>query len=336
MYRMDSVHIGVRCNPQDAEDDRRSARNWSRANAALLGLTMAVALLQFFLAPLILPMGAWTALALICLCAVATPLHWGLMHESIHGNLFHDPALNRRAGRVLGNFLLLSWDVMRFGHLLHHSNNRHEFDRPEAVPPGGTRLTAAGPYYLKLLGGHALISAVSSIGLALPAHVVTKLIPKAEPMRTAALRAFTNKQRQARIRVDLCVTIVLVTVAVFCWGAHWPIFAATIAARFFMLSLLDNAPHYGTAINSGTYARNTSLPRWAHWLVMGHNFHGIHHGATGLKWHELRATFASTGCGHEGSWTAMVLRQFRGPVYLDQSGTRSNASLMLRQAQHED
>ena len=286
-------------------------------NAALLVAALAVSLLQFFLVPLILPMSAWTVLALILLCAVTTPLHWGLMHESIHANLFRNPVANRRAGRLLGNFLCLSWDVMRFGHLLHHSNNRHEFDRPEAVPSGGSRLGAAGPYFLKLLGGHALISALSSIGLALPSRVVQQLIPKAEPMRTAALRAFTNKERQARIRVDLCVTILFVALAVFCWGRYWPIFAATIAARFMMLSLLDNAPHYGTAVDSGIYARNTSLPRWAHWLVMGHNFHGIHHGATGLRWQELRVAFARTGKAYEGAWTTMVLRQFRGPVFLD-------------------
>lgn len=261
-------------------------------------------------------MNGLSAIALICLCSIATPLHWGLMHESIHGNLFPDQAANRCAGRVLGNFFCLSWDVMRFGHLLHHSNNRHEFDRPEAVAEGRSRLVAAGPYFAKLLGGHALISALSSIGLALPSRLVARLVPKAEPIHTAAWRAFTNKERQARIRGDLCAMILLVLFAVLCWRAEWPIFAATIAARFLILSLLDNAPHYGTALDSGTYARNTRLPRWAHWLVMGHNFHGVHHSATGLKWHELGQAFAQSGNSYEGSWARMVLHQFRGPLYL--------------------
>jgi fatty acid desaturase len=136
-------------------------------------------------------------------------------------------------------------------------------------------------------------------------------------MRTAGIRAFTNRERQARIRTDLLVAILLVALAVFCWGTNWPLIVATIAARFMMLSLLDNAPHYGTAISSGTYARNTGLPRWARWLVMGHNFHGIHHGATGLKWQELGSAFARTGKDYEGRWTTMVLRQFKGPVFLD-------------------
>jgi fatty acid desaturase len=204
---------------------------------------------------------------------------------------------------------------MRFGHLLHHSNNRHEFDRPEAVPPGGTRLRAAIPYFAKLCGGHALISSLSSIGLALPSRAVERLIPKVEPMRTAALRAFLNPERHVRIRVDIACIVLLVAAAAFCWGGLWPVFAATIIARFFMLSLLDNAPHYATALDSGTYARNTRLGPW--WLVTGHNFHGIHHSATGLRWQELHRRFRSTGAQYEGGWTVMVLRQFRGPVFLD-------------------
>jgi fatty acid desaturase len=296
---------------------RSSYQSESFVNGVLLFVALAIALVQFFLAPLLVAVTPASALALVCLCAVTTPLHWGLMHESIHGHLFRNPSANRRAGRVLGSFLCLSWDVMRFGHLLHHSNNRHEFDRPEAVPAGGTRLGAAGPYFLKLLGGHAVVSAMLSLALVLPSGAVARLIPKAEPMHKAALRAFTNKERQARIRGDLCATAVLLGLAVLCWRAEWPILAATIGARFLILSLLDNAPHYGTALDSGTYARNTRLPGWAQWLVMGHNFHGVHHAATGLSWQELREAFERTGGDCEGSWTRMVLRQFQGPVYLD-------------------
>jgi fatty acid desaturase len=213
--------------------------------------------------------------------------------------------------------LCFSWDVMRFGHLLHHSNNRHEFDRPEAIAPGRSKLCAAIPYFAKLVGGHAVIAALSSIALALPSRMVNRLITKAEPIRTPALRAFANAERAWRIRGDVAAILVILATAIFLWGTQWPLLVATVLARFLMLSLLDNAPHYGTALDSGIYARNTRLPRWASWLVAGHNFHGIHHGATGLKWQELRPAFVRTGTAYEGSWMAMVLRQFRGPVRLD-------------------
>lgn len=294
-----------------------TGKNYAKQNALVLESVIAIALLQFFLAPLVLPFGARAAIALVLLCMVTTPLHWGLMHESIHGNLFADTERNRRAGRLLGIFLGLSWDVMRFGHLLHHSNNRHEFDHPEAIAPGSSAVRTAVPYFAKLLGGHALISAVSTVGLSLPSRLVEQLVPKVEPMRTAALRAFLNPGRQARIRADIALIALLMAAAACCWGARWPIFAATLVARFFVLSLLDNAPHYGTALDSGTYARNTHLPRWASLLVMGHNFHGVHHRATGLRWQELRAAFVHGGGRYEGNWGTMVLRQFRGPVVLE-------------------
>jgi fatty acid desaturase len=292
-------------------------QKFAAQNATLSALVVAIALLQFFIAPLFFPAGAGSAIALVVLCVAATPLHWGLMHESIHGNLFADTVANRRAGRLLGVFLCLSWDVMRFGHLLHHNSNRHELDRPEAIPPGSSRARAAMPYFAKLVGGHALISAVLSIGLTLPSRVVERFVPKVEPMRTAGLRAFLNAGRKSRVRGDVTVVALLVVAAVWCWGAHWPVFAVTIAARFLVLSLLDNAPHYATALDSGTYARNTRLPRWASWLVTGHNFHGVHHRATGLKWQELRTAFLGSGAVYEGRWTAMVLRQFRGPIVLE-------------------
>ena len=294
-----------------------ASQRFAAQNSALAALVVAVALLQFFFLPLLFHPGAWVVTAVILLCMATTPLHWGLLHESIHGNLFADFAVNRRAGRLLGVFLGFSWDVVRFGHLLHHSNNRHEFDRPEAVPPGSSLARAAPSYFARLLGGHALISALSSVGLALPSRLIVRLVPTVEPMRTAALRAFLNAGRQVRIRADVAGIAASMGIAVWCWGAHWPLFATTIAARFFMLSLLDNAPHYATALDSGTYARNTWLPDFASWLVTGHNFHGIHHGATGLKWQELRAAFVNAGAAYEGRWTAMVLRQFHGPVVLN-------------------
>lgn len=305
---MTNQNAAARCRPD---------RDYEPANAQLLAAALAIALLQFFVAPLMLPASAVGAVAVVFLCVVSTPLHWGLMHESIHGNLFDSAAANRWAGRVLGWFLCLSWDVMRFGHLLHHSHNRHEFDRPEAVPRGGSRRRTAIPYFFKLLGGHALISAASSIALALPFPIARRMIPDAEPVGTTARRAFSRPDRQKRIRGDFLVTVLFLAGACLCWRSGWPILAASVAARFVILSLLDNAPHYGTALDSGAYARNTHLPRFAEWLVMGHNFHGVHHGATALRWNELRAAFARGGADYEESWASMVLRQFRGPVYLD-------------------
>jgi fatty acid desaturase len=296
-----------------------------RQTGLILAVVLAIAACQYFVLPLVVPIHAGVAIGLVVLCAVSTPLHWGLMHESIHGHLFADQRANRLSGRILGYFLFLSWDVMRFGHLLHHSANRHVFDRPEAIPPGSTRVKAAMPYFLKLLGGHALTSALAPLMILLPFSAQKRLVESVAsgddgvPFRVAVLRALADPARRARIRMDVLMNVVLVAIAVWCWGPHWIVFVASLGARFCILSLLDNAPHYATPIDSGTRARNSWLPRSASWAVLDHNFHGVHHASPGLRWQELRAAFERSGAEYEGTWTTTVLRQFQGPVALDQT-----------------
>jgi fatty acid desaturase len=141
--------------------------------------------------------------------------------------------------------------------------------------------------------------------------------PETEQLRAAALRTFTNIKRRNAIRLDIVAIFALFGLAVWLWGAFWPVFAGCIAARWSVLSLLDNAPHYRMPLDSGLDARNTRLPSFARWFVMNGNYHGIHHHAPQLCWHELPAAFARAGATSEGSWFAALARQFRGPVGLE-------------------
>jgi fatty acid desaturase len=52
---------------------------------------------------------------------------------------------------------------------------------------------------------------------------------------------------------------------------------------------------------------------------MNGNYHGTHHHAPQLCWHELPGAFARSDAPLEGSWFAAVARQFRGPVTLEQA-----------------
>ena len=293
-----------------------------RTNSILLTVTMLIAAAIFGAYPLLLAPTMAGETALVLLAALSAPLHWGLMHESIHGKLAESEAWNRRIGRLLGIALCLDWDMMRFGHLLHHRANRHDRDRPEELQPGQSWWRAAGPFFFQLLGGQELAGMIAPLTVVLPlggTEWVTRRIfagEANEEMRAAALRAFTDPARRRRIRLDFTAILALMAFAVWCWGAHWPVFALAIAVRFAVLSLLDNAPHYGTARDSGTRAHNTVLARPLRFLVLNANFHGVHHQASQLSWRDLPREFARSGAGYDGSWIAMVLRQFRGPVRL--------------------
>lgn len=139
---------------------------------------------------------------------------------------------------------------------------------------------------------------------------------EARQLRTAALRRFSNPARRDAIRVDAAALTLLIAIGAYLWGAHLDVFAACLVARWSIMSLLDNAPHYGLPLQSGLEARNTFLPPRLSWLVMHQNLHGVHHCNPKLHWTELPALFRSRIRSYDGSWAAAIMRQFRGPVTL--------------------
>ena len=141
-------------------------------------------------------------------------------------------------------------------------------------------------------------------------------IPKSAPLRMAALRAFSTPVKRHAVQFDLSGIVALDVLALWLWGAWWPFFAASIVARWFMLSLLDNAPHYGMPLDSGLNARNTRIAKWASWLVLNQNFHGVHDHHPQLHWRDLPEKFAGTDERYEGGWLTALLRQFHGPIEL--------------------
>lgn len=291
----------------------------SRTNLLLMTVAGLAAALMFIVFPLLFPVTLASGAALVLLAAITAPLSWGLMHESIHAKLFESEAANQFAGRLVGLMLCLDWDVMRFGHLMHHRANRHDLDRPEDVKDEQSRLAAAPLYFFTLLGGGSLKAAIGPLAAFAPVSATRKLIEDmfgddTSPLRDAAVRAFTDPERRRRMRVDFLAAIVLLAIAVWCWGAYWPLLVACLLVRFAMLSILDNAPHYASPKDSGTRAFNSTLPRAFRWLVLNGNFHGVHHKAPQLSWLELPRVFAAEGNRFDGSWIGMVLRQFRGPV----------------------
>ncbi|HEX4293687.1 MAG TPA: fatty acid desaturase [Rhizomicrobium sp.] len=292
------------------------------ADIGLLAVAGAIAVLQFGAFPLLFSPGGAGAVVLIAVAALSAPLHYGLMHETMHGNLFRSEGWNRAVGRVLGVTLGLPWETMRFGHLAHHAFNRHKFDRPEYLSPEDSYAGAAPVYFAKLVLGNAVIYALAPY-LALPPISTTgrvvALMGTGEdnsPFRQAALRTFSNPARRARIRFDLMAFVLLAVMAVIAWRAQWWVFALCILARWSVLSLLDNAPHYGMALDSRQEARNTTFPRRLSFLVLNQNFHGTHHHTPDMHWTDLPEAFRASSLGNDGSWIGAVLRQFRGPVRL--------------------
>ncbi len=279
-----------------------------------------IAALEFGVFPLLFP--GWSAGAVILAATVifSAPLHYGLMHETMHGNMFRASEWNRRVGRVLGVTLGLPWETMRFGHLAHHAFNRHEFDRPEHLPAGKSYAGAAPAYFAKLVLGNALIYALAPYLAVLPVPTMERVVARMAPgddaavLRQATSRTFSNPARRAMVRTDLVSFVLLTILAAAAWRAQWWVFALCILGRWSVLSVLDNAAHYGMPLDSRQEARNTRFPSRLSFLVLNQNFHGVHHQNPDLHWSALPQAFGTAD--DDGPWLGAVARQFHGPVRL--------------------
>ncbi len=205
-----------------------------RTNFALAAILLALASLVLFVAPAAgwyggSLFGGLRGVLLLVLAVVATPLHWGLIHEGIHGNLAADATQNRTLSRLLSVPLLVPFEVVRFGHLTHHGFNRNPLDRPEAVDAEPTLVDRIKFYAHLLFGTSAIELSVPWLFLLPRAGIrwsIGKIYglddPQVKRIRKMAETTFLDPERIARIRADLALTVAMVVASLYFAGDACP------------------------------------------------------------------------------------------------------------------
>jgi fatty acid desaturase len=292
-----------------------------RLNVGLCVVALALSGTALFVVPLVvLPYSTAAAVALLALAVLATPFHGALLHEAIHGKLLAGERTNRTVGRALSTCFGVAFEVVRYGHLAHHRFNRHALDRPDVLE-GDRPVAARIGYYFNLLGGVYAVEVLSTLASLLPRRLLVprigRLAAGGEPSLVAVVTGMqraVSDVRLTRARFDCVMALGLYGLAAFLYGAAWPLLAIVVGLRGIIISVFDNAPHYGTPPTLRAPVYNLRLPRWAAAVMLNQNLHGIHHRRPGLSWQALPASFASDSASYDGSFVRGVLRQFRGPL----------------------
>jgi fatty acid desaturase len=295
-----------------------------RANLALIGLVATALVMQFIAWPFLLrhwgESALWVALPLV----VLAPTHWGLIHESIHGQLFPQRRLNDWVGRALSIAFVLPFDAVRFGHLMHHRFTRESFDRPDVHDGVTHHMLARIGYYTRLLGGLYLGELAVPLVTFLPVTWVCRLVAhqlrSENPIDRDVQRLFVgfarNAERRMRMRRDWMLSIALHACAFYLYGAWWPVLAVTMFLRGLWLSLADNLPHYDVTLDEQERARNFRAPAIWQPVLMNHHLHRLHHQHPTLPWTALpalaRVDAAASAPDTDAGYFRAVLRQFRG------------------------
>jgi fatty acid desaturase len=291
-----------------------------RANLILLLVAGTTILLQFIVLPCLLTrygaIALWLALPLILIA----PMHWGLIHEAIHGQLFAERRVNEMVGRSLAIAFWLPFEAVRFGHLMHHRFTREPYDQPDVHESTTHRLTARITYYLRLLGGlyvaELAIPLLAFAPLGMTSTLVARAIDNEGPSGEDVQRLFvgfaTNTDRRRRIRRDWLLSLVVHAIALFFYGAWWPALVATMYLRGVWLSLADNLPHYDVSLDEPQRARNFRVPAVWRPILMNHQLHQLHHRYPTLPWTALPALARESDLpsADDASYFGAAIRQF--------------------------
>jgi fatty acid desaturase len=294
-------------------------------NVSLAAAHIVANLYQFFLLPLLLlPSNPWWALTLLPLAALNNPF-WSLIHEAIHDMFHSSRRTNRVAGRALAVFFGSPFLILRLSHLLHHKLNRSPIEATELyAPEKTTKARAALGYFANIFGGLYLLELISPLMFFLPRRVLRLMERKyfsGADLAGHLMKGMLRDEGIREMRVDGAAIAALLAASAASYGAYWPLLAAALLARAFLISFLDNVYHYGTPIDDTFYARNLRLPAVCSAGLLNFNLHGIHHRNPAIPWSGLPEAFERQSARFEGGYFSAALGQLSGPM------TRSEISV---------
>ncbi len=283
-----------------------------------------------FLVPWLLDQGHGIVTWSLVPFALAAIPHWALVHEAVHRHLCPNPAGNERLGRLLAILFLAPFDALRFGHLSHHALNARASERPEIYDPcRHSHLRAAIEFYARLLGGLNLVEIASGPMSLLPRSLLRPMVrrlfydgtPDAH-MADRAEHVLLAPTALRRIRHDALAIMTLLGASFIAYGEDWPVLVTALLGRAFVVSIMDNAPHYGGPLGQPDQGYDMHLPRLLARLILHTNLHGTHHRHPNLPWSALPEAFTAERREHEGSFLLRPWRQLGGPVPINAAERR--------------
>jgi beta-carotene hydroxylase len=209
-------------------------------------------------------LGPWVAVPGLAVCYYAV---FTVLHESMHGIAHRDRRLNAWLGRVAGLALMIPYPLFRAAHLAHHAHtNDPEQDpdrmvawRPVWLRPVWFMLTPI--YYRKLVYGGGLLRG-----------------------RYARMEAFAGEA--------LIVAIMLGAIAT---GHATPLLQLwlipSVLAILWLAFAFDLLPHHPHTTQERYYDTRVYPGRFLNFLLLGQNYHLVHHLWTTIPWYHYERAF---------------------------------------------
>lgn len=291
-------------------------------NLVLALFFFAANIFQFILLPLVLlDHSIYYGLILIPL-VFSTTTYWALMHEGVHGVLFPGKIINNLVSRIFSITFGSPFDILRFGHMMHHRYNRTNLDQSEVFTEDRAPLLFSSSYYFRILNGLYLAELASNLMVFLPLPILHRIAKAQFSKEEESKRLLEIIQRQLlnsatvwTMRLEAILIFALFSVSFWLYGSLWFLLVAALVGRGFMISFFDNAYHYRTPLYEVHYSYNLRLPQPVSKLILHFNLHRVHHRHPNLSWIQLPDQFKENDGVLDGGYFEMAFKQLKGPVH---------------------
>ena len=243
----------------------RAAAGGFRVNSRLVAAFVLLHTVTLIVVPVwLLPRTPWWGLTLVPVALLSNTL-WSLVHEAIHGHLLASRAASERAGRLLATLHGASFRPLRLGHLGHHRYSRTVRERSEVYSPAlVSHGVAAVAYYPRILGGLYVLEMVGTIASLLPRRLLAglaRLLDREDTVTGLLMQSLVQPESLAAVRLDAIAVCALYGTSAWLYGGSTWMLALALALRGLLVSIADNADHYGTALDRPREARDLAGPR---------------------------------------------------------------------------
>lgn len=295
-----------------------------RANALIAAGLVALSLLLYVGVPLwVIPRNGYAAIAVVVLVVLTTNTFWAIIHEAIHSKIHPSSRVNEGMGRVLCILFGSQFQLLRFGHLMHHKFNRSAIDRSDIAEVGPPPATAAKVnYYVRLLAGLYLLEVAAALLALLPKPVFRKIVigvygaeaADGRTMRVAAEAQLLEQPGYGRMQVDGLVILAMLAFSFWLYGASWWMLALALLGRGFLISFFDNAYHYGNPLDEVLASYNLRLPKLGERFILNFNLHATHHRYPRMPWSVMPTMFQRDNEIYHYAYFSAAARQLKGLV----------------------
>ena len=213
--------------------------------------------------------GILAAPVAVAVNAVAIYLSFTVLHEAMHRIAHADRFVNETLGRVAGWMLLVSYPMFRAIHYEHHSHTNDAERDPDLF-------VARGPRWLLPL---RLLGVVFEYRRAFYGRRLWKNVA----------------ERNEAVATDLAFATLIAIAVATGWGETLFVLwlgPATLAV-FFLALAFDFVPHYPYDTDERYYDTRIIPGRALNGVLLGQNYHLIHHLWTTIPWYRYQRVFGA-------------------------------------------